>query len=129
MGPFKDIGVEKTGHVPLVEIRRPPHNYFDVPPINRELATTFGALDADPGCSALMLAAQGKAFCAPSAAGWAWPAVNGSDERLLGTEQPVAFDIKMRSAGGRSAQQGAPPSRSWLPKLAPALSRSSSGPF
>jgi hypothetical protein len=27
MGPFKDIGVEKTGHVPLVEIRRPPHNY------------------------------------------------------------------------------------------------------
>ena len=31
MGPFKDIGVEKTGHVALVEIRRPPHNFFDVP--------------------------------------------------------------------------------------------------
>ena len=30
MGPFKDIGVEKTGHVALVEIRRPPHNYFDI---------------------------------------------------------------------------------------------------
>jgi hypothetical protein len=26
MGPFKDIGVEKTGHVALVEIRRPPHS-------------------------------------------------------------------------------------------------------
>ena len=128
MGPFKDIGVEKTGHVPLVEIRRPPHNYFDVALI-RELATAFGALDADPGCRALMLAAHGKAFCAPSAAGWAWPAVNGSDERLLGTEQPVAFDIKMRSAGGRSAQQGAPLSRSSSPKLASALSRSNSGPF
>jgi enoyl-CoA hydratase/carnithine racemase len=55
--------VEKAGHVPLVEIRRPPHNYFDVALI-RELATAFGALDADPGCRALMLAAQGKAFCA-----------------------------------------------------------------
>jgi enoyl-CoA hydratase/carnithine racemase len=47
----------------LVEIRRPPHNYFDVALI-RELATAFGAIDADPGCRALMLAAQGKAFCA-----------------------------------------------------------------
>jgi hypothetical protein len=34
-------------------------------------------------------------------------AVNGSDDRLLGTEQPVAFDIKMRCAWGRSAQQRA----------------------
>ena len=30
MGPFKDIGVEKTGHVALVEIRRPPNNFFDI---------------------------------------------------------------------------------------------------
>ena len=30
MGPFKDIGVEKSGHVALVEIRRPPNNFFDV---------------------------------------------------------------------------------------------------
>ena len=46
MGPFKDIGVEKTtGHVALVEIRRPPHNYFDVALI-RKLATALEALDA-----------------------------------------------------------------------------------
>src|SRR5271169_4916659 len=63
MGPFKDIGVEKTGHVALVEIRRPPHNYFDIA-LFRELATAFEALDGDPGCRALVLAAQGKAFCA-----------------------------------------------------------------
>ena len=30
MGPFKDIGVDKTGHVALIEIRRPPHNFFDI---------------------------------------------------------------------------------------------------
>jgi enoyl-CoA hydratase/carnithine racemase len=63
MGPFSDIGAEKAGHVVLVEIRRPPHNFFDVALI-RELASAFEAFDADPDCRALVLAAQGKAFCA-----------------------------------------------------------------
>ena len=63
MRPFKEIGVEKTGHVALVEIKRPPHNFFDVALI-KELASAFEALDADPDCRALVLAAQGKAFCA-----------------------------------------------------------------
>ena len=63
MGPFNDIGVDKTGHVALVEIRRPPNNFFDVA-LMRELADAFEALDADPDCRALVLAAQGKAFCA-----------------------------------------------------------------
>jgi enoyl-CoA hydratase/carnithine racemase len=63
MGPFKDIGVQKTGHVALVEIRRPPHNFFDVALI-KELAAAFETLDADAECRALVLAAQGKAFCA-----------------------------------------------------------------
>ena len=63
MGPFKDIGVEKTDHVALVEIRRPPNNYFDVALI-KEIATAFEELDADPDCRALVLAAQGKSFCA-----------------------------------------------------------------
>jgi enoyl-CoA hydratase/carnithine racemase len=63
MSPFKDIGVEKTGHVAIVEIRRPPNNYFDVALIE-EIATAFEELDADADCRALVLAAQGKSFCA-----------------------------------------------------------------
>ncbi len=63
MCPFKDIGVEKTGHVALVEIRRPPNNFFDIALI-KEIASAFEALDADADCRALVLAAQGKAFCA-----------------------------------------------------------------
>ncbi len=63
MGPFKDIGVEKTGHVALVEIRRPPNNFFDIALI-KEIASAFEALDAEADCRALVLAAQGKAFCA-----------------------------------------------------------------
>ncbi len=58
-----DIGVEKTGHVAVVEIRRPPNNFFDIALI-KEIAAAFEALDADAGCRALVLAAQGKAFCA-----------------------------------------------------------------
>ena len=63
MTAFKDIGVERSGHVALVEIRRPPNNFFDAALIG-EIATAFENLDADAGCRALVLAAQGKAFCA-----------------------------------------------------------------
>ena len=63
MGPFKDIAVERTGAVALVEIRRPPNNFFDIALI-KEIAGALEALDADGGCRATVLASQGKAFCA-----------------------------------------------------------------
>jgi enoyl-CoA hydratase/carnithine racemase len=63
MGPFTDIAVERTGHVALVEIRRPPNNFFDIALI-REIADALEAIDADGTCRAVVLAAQGKAFCA-----------------------------------------------------------------
>jgi enoyl-CoA hydratase/carnithine racemase len=63
MGPFRDIGVERSGFVTLVEIRRPPNNFFDIALI-REIAGALEALDQDPSCRAIVLASQGKAFCA-----------------------------------------------------------------
>ncbi len=63
MGSFKDIAVEKTGHVALIEIRRPPNNFFDIALI-QEIATALEALDENVDCRAVVLAAQGKAFCA-----------------------------------------------------------------
>jgi enoyl-CoA hydratase/carnithine racemase len=63
MGPFKDIALEKSGHVALIEIRRPPNNFFDIALI-QEIAGALEALDADAQCRAVVLAAQGKAFCA-----------------------------------------------------------------
>jgi len=63
MGPFRDIGVEKSRHVALIEIRRPPNNFFDIALI-QEIAGALEALDADAECRAVVLAAQGKAFCA-----------------------------------------------------------------
>ena len=60
---MSDIGVEKSGHVALVEIRRPPHNFFDIPLI-KEIAEAFESFDEDVNIRAIVLAAQGKAFCA-----------------------------------------------------------------
>ncbi len=60
---YRDIGVATAGHVATVEIRRPPNNFFDNALI-AEIAAAFEALDGDPQCRAIVLAAQGKAFCA-----------------------------------------------------------------
>jgi enoyl-CoA hydratase/carnithine racemase len=58
-----EIGIEKSGHVALVEIRRPPNNFFDIPLI-QEIAGAFESFDDDIDIRAVVLAAQGKAFCA-----------------------------------------------------------------
>jgi enoyl-CoA hydratase/carnithine racemase len=59
----KDIGVELADFVATVEIRRPPHNFFDYALI-QQIADAFESLDQDPACRAIVLAAQGKSFCA-----------------------------------------------------------------
>jgi enoyl-CoA hydratase/carnithine racemase len=60
---MSDIGIEKTGHVVLVEIRRPPNNFFDIPLI-KDIASAFESFEGDSNIRAIVLAAQGKAFCA-----------------------------------------------------------------
>jgi enoyl-CoA hydratase/carnithine racemase len=60
---MSDIGIEKISHVALVEIRRPPNNFFDIPLI-KEIAGAFEGFDDDTNVRAVVLAAQGKAFCA-----------------------------------------------------------------
>jgi 2-(1,2-epoxy-1,2-dihydrophenyl)acetyl-CoA isomerase len=49
--------------VATVELHRPPDNYFDRALISA-LADAYQALDADPGCRAIVLCAEGKHFCA-----------------------------------------------------------------
>jgi enoyl-CoA hydratase/carnithine racemase len=63
MPAFKDISVEHAGLVATIEIRRPPHNFFDIELI-RQIADACEALDQSPDCRAIVLAAQGTAFCA-----------------------------------------------------------------
>ena len=63
MSTYKDIGVEKTGHVGTIEIRRPPLNFFDISLIN-QIADALDEFDRDIEIRASVLSAQGKAFCA-----------------------------------------------------------------
>ncbi len=61
--PYRDIQISHDDHVAVVEIQRPPNNFFDVGLIN-ELADAFEELDRDDDCRALVLCSQGKHFCA-----------------------------------------------------------------
>jgi len=63
MAEYKDIDVELSSHVATIEIQRPPNNFFDVVLIN-SIADALQDLDKNDQCRAVVLAAQGKAFCA-----------------------------------------------------------------
>lgn len=63
MTTYTDIAVTHAEHVTTVEIRRPPANFFDHSLI-RQIADAFDAADEDPDCRAIVLASQGKHFCA-----------------------------------------------------------------
>jgi enoyl-CoA hydratase/carnithine racemase len=63
MTTTRDIAIEKNGFVATIEIRRPPLNFSDILLI-RQIADALDEIDSDPGLRAVLLAAQGKAFCA-----------------------------------------------------------------
>lgn len=58
-----DVRVSHEGHVALVEICRPPHNFFDFDLV-KDMADALEVLENDPNCRAIVLCAQGTAFCA-----------------------------------------------------------------
>ena len=60
---YKDLDVSFDKHVAIIEIRRPPHNFFDLDLIEG-LADAYETLDKDANCRAILLCAQGQAFCA-----------------------------------------------------------------
>lgn len=114
---FTDIGVTLDGHVATVEIRRPPHNFFDFSLIG-QIADAFSAMDDDPQCRAIVLAAQGKSFCAGANFGSGRSDGSGSAEfteegfrnttgklyreavRLFGCKKPVIGAIQGPAIGG-----------------------------
>jgi enoyl-CoA hydratase/carnithine racemase len=58
-----DVRVSHEGHVALVEICRPPHNFFDFDLV-KDMADALEVLENDANCRAIVLCAQGTAFCA-----------------------------------------------------------------
>ncbi|MGE4242461.1 enoyl-CoA hydratase/isomerase family protein [Ramlibacter sp.] len=61
--PAPELAVTVKDHVTTVEILRGPHNYLDLALVVA-LAEALEALDLDDDCRAIVLASQGKSFCA-----------------------------------------------------------------
>ena len=57
------LAMMRVGHVAHVVFRNPPHNHATVE-LLRTLGDSLERLDADPGCRAVVLASEGKSFCA-----------------------------------------------------------------
>ena len=102
MHQYNDVGVEIVGHVAVVEMRRPPYNYFDVELMNA-LGQIFEDVDQDVSLRAIVLAAQGSAFCAGanfSTPGGASRDVYPAAARLFATRKPVVAAIQGAAIGG-----------------------------
>ncbi len=108
---YGDVSVTLEEHIALVEIHRPPHNYFDQALI-QSLAEAFESLDKDPACRCLVLASEGKSFCA--GADFSKRPASRSDDlalgaashiykeavRLFACEKPVVAAIQGPAVGG-----------------------------
>ena len=103
---FGDVTVS-TGddHVAVVEIQRPPNNFFDVELI-RSLAAAYEAIDGRPECRAILLCSEGRHFCAgvdfmtrPSSV-VATATLYEEAVRLFRTETPVVAAVQGAAIGG-----------------------------
>ena len=103
---MSDVTVARDAdHVAVVEIRRPPANYFDAALI-AELADAYERLDADPECRAVVLCSEGKHFCAGANLG---SPGSPADEprslyrqalRLFANATPVVAAVQGAAVGG-----------------------------
>ncbi|MGH7779406.1 MAG: enoyl-CoA hydratase/isomerase family protein [Candidatus Binataceae bacterium] len=107
---YGDLSVALENNIAFAEIHRPPHNFFDHQLI-KDIADAFDALGGDAGCRAIVLAAEGKSFCAGAdfskrqtpAAGSA-PATGNplysEAVRLFRGKKPVVAAIQGAAIGG-----------------------------
>lgn len=100
------LSVERAGSVAVLTFARPPANFISVDLV-RDIAEALEQLDADAGCRAVVLQAEGKVFCA--GAELANPAgVSGMDSiaalyeqalRLFATQKPIVTAIQGAAVG------------------------------
>ncbi len=99
-----DVTVEQQGeHVAVVCLRRPPNNYFDTGLIE-DVASAYEELDRSGWCRVVVLASEGKHFCAgldfAGNAGQDIAALYGAALRLFAAPLPVVAAVQGAAIGG-----------------------------
>lgn len=100
-----DVTAQLADHVAVVEIHRPPNNFFDTALI-KGIADAYERMDDDVECRAIVLCAEGKHFCA--GADFSRPAedrVSPGDLyaqaiRLFRSNKPVVAAVQGSAIGG-----------------------------
>src|SRR4051794_36105633 len=96
-----DIGDD---FVAMVEVHRPPENYFDAQMIG-DFADAYEALDADPRCRAIVLCSEGRHFCAGAKLGGGggpaalWTLYKHA-VRMFAARTPVVAAVQGAAIGG-----------------------------
>lgn len=98
----REVSVQRDDHVAIVEIHRPPNNFFDAQLI-RAIADAYDQLDDDLGCRAIVLCAEGKHFCA--GADFSGPTGDAKELytqaiRLFQVRKPVVAAVHGAAIGG-----------------------------
>ena len=113
MARFGDVSLEvDSAHVALVELHRPPHNFFSLEMMGN-LADAFEAVDDDPDARCIVLASEGKNFSAGAELKTKEPKLTSAqadnptgrhlyDEavRLYSCATPVVAAVKGAAVGG-----------------------------
>jgi enoyl-CoA hydratase/carnithine racemase len=91
-------------HVAEVRLQRPPNNFFSLGLIEG-LADALESLDDEPACRAVVVAAEGKHFCAGADFSTDGPAYTTEDlyaaaVRLFRTRKPVVAAVQGAAIGG-----------------------------
>ncbi len=100
------VSVERSGHVALVGLHRPPANYFDSDLVS-SLAEALEEVDADRTCRAAVLWSEGRHFCAGAKldGGAQDPAraplaLYEQGIRLFRTQLPIVAAVQGAAVGG-----------------------------
>jgi 2-(1,2-epoxy-1,2-dihydrophenyl)acetyl-CoA isomerase len=99
-----DVTVEQHGaHVGVVTLHRPPNNYFDTGLIE-DIAVAYEELDGSDWCRAIVLASEGRHFCAgldfAGNAGQDIAALYRAALRLFAAPLPVVAAVQGAAIGG-----------------------------
>jgi len=108
----QEVSITRDGHVSTLTIRRPPNNFIDES-LADQLAGALESLDRDPSCRCVVLASEGKHFCAgadlagrlaqtgagTTGASRSRPHLYDHGGRLAGTRKPLFAAIQGAAVG------------------------------